>query len=322
MKKPLSSSLLSWLRCFDAAAHHRSFTAAASELFISQSAVSQQVKHLEGWLGRSLFHRTPRALTLTREGARLYLVVNETFQMLEFTLNQLRQRPDHEEITLNCSPSFAMRWLTPRTGDFLRAHAECTLRIYGEFYALDRAQMTQHQIEAGIRFDCGGYVDVQADEFLEEWLIPVASPMFLEQHPEIREPADLPSVLMLHDSSPWVDADEHEEWRHWLDRVGVPAPEKHDGQRFNLSQLAISAATSGQGVAMGRMALVFDDLVSGRLVDVFKLHVRSRATYQFITMPVVREEISIIETWLRHEAEIFRHACQKWVRAHDCRRIV
>lgn len=318
MKQPLSSSLLSWLRCFDAAAHHLSFTVAAEELFVTQSAISQQVKHLEDWLGRPLFHRTPRALTLTREGMRLHLVVNETFQMLELTLNQLRQRPSHEEITLNCSPSFAMRWLTPRTGDFLRMHAELTLRIYGEFHTLDRTQMTQHQIEAGIRFDQGGYSDVHASAFLEEWLIPVASPAFLAQHPEIRTAADVPSALMLHDSSPWEDADEHEEWNHWLEKAGVPVPHKHDGQRFNLSQLAISAATSGQGVAMGRMALVYDDLVSGRLVDIFKIHVRSRANYQFVTMPVVREEIAVIENWLKHEAELFRNAAQRWVKMQGC----
>ncbi|CAN7681857.1 LysR substrate-binding domain-containing protein [Caballeronia sp. LjRoot34] len=321
MSRPLSSSLLSWLRCFDAAALHCSFTLAASELHITQSAVSQQVKHLEDWLGRPLFHRTPRMLTLTREGVRLHAVVSETLQTLETTLEQLRRRPSQEEITLNCSPSFAMRWLTPRIGEFLRDHPELSLRIYGEFHALDRAQMTQRQIEAGIRFDRGGYTDVRATEFLEEWLMPVASPAFLADHPGIRAPADLPHALLLHDMSPWEGASDNEEWDHWLTGAGVTPPEKHEGQRFNLSQLAIGAAVSGQGIAMGRLSLVLDDLISGRLIDVFNLHVRSAAAYRFVTQPAARDETMLIEAWLRRESGVFRAECQEWVRAQRCTQI-
>lgn len=321
MSVSLSSSLLSWLRCFDAAAHHCSFTLAANELHVTQSAVSQQVKHLEDWLGRPLFHRAPRALTLTREGVRLHAVVGEALRTLETTLNQLRRHPGQEEITLNCSPSFALRWLTPRTGEFLRDHPELSLRIYGEFHALDRAQMAQRQIVAGIRFDCGGYTDLRAIEFLEEWLMPVATPEFLAAHPEIVTPADLPHTLMLHDSSPWEGASDYEEWDQWLRATETAVSDKHEGQRFNLSQLAIGAALAGQGVAMGRLSLVLDDLQSGRLVDVFGLHVRSTAAYRFVTQPVVREHTAVVEAWLVRESETFRASCLQWVRAQRSKRI-
>lgn len=118
MEIRLSASLLAWLRCFDAAARHGSFTKAAAELCITQGAVSQQVKHLEDWLHRPLFLRTPRALVPTPEGQWLAVVLREGFTAIENTLSQMRQPQETPTATLSCSPSFAMSWLTPRLGDF------------------------------------------------------------------------------------------------------------------------------------------------------------------------------------------------------------
>ena len=104
----LSPSLLAWLRSFDAAARHGSFTKAAAELCITQGAVSQQVKQLEDWLRRPLFLRTPRALVPTPEGKWLAVVLRESFDAIESTLAQMRQPPEAATATLSCSPSFAM----------------------------------------------------------------------------------------------------------------------------------------------------------------------------------------------------------------------
>lgn len=109
----LSPSLLAWLRSFDAAARHGSFTKAAAELCITQGAVSQQVKQLEDWLRRPLFLRTPRALVPTPEGKWLAVVLRESFDAIESTLAQMRQPAEAATATLSCSPSFAMSWLTP-----------------------------------------------------------------------------------------------------------------------------------------------------------------------------------------------------------------
>lgn len=191
MSTLLSSSLLSWLRCFEASARHCNFTHAATELCVTQGAVSQQVKQLEQWLDRPLFLRTPRALVLTPEGERLRFVLRESFQAIEGTLTQLRKPREAGPIALSCAPSFAMRWLTPRLGDFFRDHPEVGLRVYGEFHALDRTRMVRDGIDAAVRFDLGGYEDLKARLFLDEWLLPVASPAFLAAHPELRRPQDL-----------------------------------------------------------------------------------------------------------------------------------
>ncbi len=305
MANTLSASLLGWLRSFEAAARHCNFTQAAAELCVTQGAVSQQVKQLEQWLERPLFLRTPRALVLTPEGERLRFVLRESFQAIESTLTQLRKPRDKHPIALSCSPSFAMVWLTPRLGQFFRQHPDVGLRVYGEFHALDRSRMMRDGIEAAVRFDPGGYQDLKARKFLEEWLIPVASPSYLEAHPELRSPGGLRASMLLHDVSPWDGAGEFEEWQCWLRHAGVILPDVSDGQRFNLSQLAINAALAGQGVAMGRSALVLEDIESGRLVDLWGIHARSEASYHFVCAHGQTEQVAEVEAWLATEGAAF-----------------
>lgn len=313
MARVLSSSLLGWLRCFEAAARHCHFTQAADELCVTQGAVSQQVKHLEQWLGRPLFLRTPRALVLTPEGERLRFVLRESFEAIEGTLRQLRRRDEAGPVSLSCSPSFAMRWLTPRMGNFFREYPDIGLRVYGEFHALDRTRMVRDDIDAAVRFDAGAYDDVRARLFLDEWLMPVASPEFVAAHPEIRTPADLRGCHLLHDVSPWDGAGEFDEWRGWLEQAGVTVTDVGQGQRFNLSQLAVGAALAGQGIAMGRTALVLEDLEAGRLVDLFGLHVPSDAAYYFVSAHGQSPQVAKIEAWLVAEGARFQAARAPWL---------
>ncbi|WP_026035183.1 LysR family transcriptional regulator [Cupriavidus sp. BIS7] len=305
MANTLSASLLGWLRCFEAAARHCSFTQAAAELCVTQGAVSQQVKQLEQWLGRPLFLRTPRALVLTPEGERLRFVLRESFQAIEGTLTQLRKPRDRHPIALSCSPSFAMVWLTPRLGNFFQQHPDIGLRVYGEFHALDRSRMLRDGTEAAVRFDPGGYQDLKARVFLEEWLIPVASPAYLAAHPELHTPGGLRASMLLHDVSPWDGAGEFDEWNCWLRHAGVSLPDTAEGQRFNLSQLALNAALAGQGVAIGRTALILEAIESGRLIDLWGIHARSEASYRFICPHGPTTQVAEVEAWLVEEGEAF-----------------
>jgi LysR family glycine cleavage system transcriptional activator len=302
----LTPSLLAWLRCFEATVRCRSFTKAAAELCVTQGAVSQQVKHLEDWLQRPLLLRTPRALVPTPEGQWLAVVLRESFQAIEGTLIELRGTQEDLPTALSCAPSFAMGWLTPRLGEFFRAHPEVNLRVMGEFHALDRERMTRDEVAAAVRYDLGQYRDLQATAFLDEWLIPVASPAFLSAHPQLRAAADLRAPMLLHDTSPWVGAGPFEEWEHWLEHVGTVVPLLEQGHHYNLSQLAIGAALAGQGIAMGRAALVFDDLAAGRLVAPFLQAVGSRASYFFVTGMDPSPHAALVQGWLTVQAARFR----------------
>ncbi len=301
----LSPSLLAWLRSFDAAARHGSFTKAAAELCITQGAVSQQVKQLEEWLHRPLFLRTPRALVLTPEGKWLAVVLRESLDAIESTLAQMRQPAEATAATLSCSPSFAMSWLTPRLGEFFRQHPHTGLRVFGEFHTLDRTRMVRDGIEAAVRFDLGLYPDLNATVFLDEWLIPVASPDFLARHPTLRTPEDLRSDWLLHDGSAWEGAETYEEWQHWFTQMGATPPSWAGGQQFNLSQLALGAALAGQGIAMGRAALVLQDVKAGRLVPLLGRSVLSRAAYSFVTSSHPSPAMQQVCDWLEEEAKRF-----------------
>lgn len=307
MKKTLSASLLAWLRGFDAAARNRSFTRAATELNVTQGSISQQVKNLESYLGTTLFTRGNRHLALTADGEQLYAVVATAFQDLGKIVHTLQRSVDHARIkTITCSPSFAMLWLIPRLGLLSRAHPDITIRIHGEFHMLDRFRMEEDNIKAGIRFDPGHYTDIQASEFLDEWLIPVATPAFLHAHPEIQRTGHIPSELMLHDACPWDSAPEHAEWNHWLKRTGHSLPSTHSGPQFNLSQLALTAAFAGQGIAMGRMALVYEDLHKGLLTAPIPIAVKSQAAYHFVSTQPDHDTIISIQKWLLHESQLFK----------------
>ncbi|MDZ5456093.1 LysR substrate-binding domain-containing protein [Azohydromonas lata] len=306
MDTRLSPSVLAWLRCFEAAARCMSFTKAATELCVTQGAVSQQVKQLEGWLQRPLFLRSPRSLVLTPEGQWLASVVRESFQAIEGTLVQLRIPPAAGPLALSCAPSFAMGWLTPRLGDFYRSHPDIGLRVIGEFHALDRERMARDEVAAALRYDLGRYQDLVAIEILDEWLLPVASPAFLAAHPQLRSAADLRPELLLHDSSAWDGAGPCEEWAHWLRHTGVELPGLEQGHHFNLSLLAQGAALAGQGIAIGRAALVLDELAAGRLVVPFGLPVRSRASYHFVCPMQRTARAENVLAWLTAQAARFR----------------
>jgi len=309
MQIRLTPSLLAWLRCFEATARCRSFTKAAQDLCITQGAVSQQVKQLEDFLQRPLFLRTPRALMPTPEGQWLSVVLRESFQAIEGTLGQLRTVQDDRPVTLSCAPSFAMGWLTPRLGDLFRAHPQVDLRVVGEFHALDRERMEGDDVAAGIRFDLGDYRDLLATDFLDEWLLPVASPAFLAAHPGLRTAADLRAPHLLHDTSAWAGAGPYEEWTHWLERSRVGTADLGEmtaGHHFNLSQMAVGGALAGQGVAMGRAALVLDDLAAGRLASPFGPPVRSRASYFFVTGMTPSPRTALVQGWITAEAARFR----------------
>ncbi len=311
-----------WLRSFEAAARHASFTRAAAELCVTQGAVSQQVKQLETALGRALFLRGARALALTPEGERLQAVVHDAFRAIDATLAQLRRPGDAPRtVVLSCSPSFAMGWLTPRLGDFFREHPGIDLKVQGEFHGLDQARMAREGIDAAVRFDLGRYGSLPARRILDEWLLPVASPAFLAAHPRLRTPADLRPAWLLHDASPWDGAGEFEEWRFWLDRAGADLPDLSAGRRFNLSQLALAAAASGQGIALGRAALVLDDLAAGRLVDLFGLRVASAASYFLVTPAVPSASsdtaeggpVAAVAAWLQRQGAAFAAAREPWL---------
>lgn len=307
MRTRFSPSLLTWLRCFEAVARCGSFTRAALELHITQGAVSQQIKQLEGWLDVSLLQRLPREALLTTEGERLHQVVSDAFHSMDSVIGEIRHERLAAPMEMICAPSFAMRWLMPRMGDFFRSHPDIPLRVQAEVQPLDYKHPLGKHIDAIICFTPAHTAPSRGAVILDEWLFPVASPEFLAAHPDILSPHDLRPNLLLHDDAAWAGAPALIEWRTWLQHAGIELPDLHLGQRFNLSQLAVGAAMAGQGIAMGRAAIVFEDVLAGRLVDVFGVFAPSPASYFFATAHQASEPIAALHDWILAEANTFRH---------------
>lgn len=308
MDSRLSNSVLAWLRCFDAAARQGSFTRAAAELCITQGAVSQQVKQLENWLGRPLFLRTPRLLVPTPEGKWLAVVLRESFEAIENTLAQMRRpAPAHAAATLSLLALLRHAVAHAPPGRVLPAASRCgaarVRRIpsprphpHGARWGRGRGPLRP-----------GEYTDLEATGFLDEWLVPVASPAFVAAHPNLRDaPARLQPEWLLHDGSAWEGADTFEEWQHWFEAQGAPCPDWGGGPQFNLSRLAVGAAIAGQGIAMGRAALVLEDVAAGRLVPLCSWSTLSRARYSFVSSPQAGPAMLRVRDWLVEEGRRFR----------------
>lgn len=248
---------LSAIRAFEAAARLLSFTKAAGELNVTQSAISHGVRELETRLGVRLFERDGRMLALCEAG-RLYLpFAAEALERLragDAALGDPLRRA--RILTVSVSPSFAARWLVPRLGDFSTAHPDLDLRISA---SVQHIAFHGGEIDVAVRHGDGNWPSLHAVRLCAEQLFPVCHPALLERAP-IAKPDDLKRHTLLHHR-------DDSGWRTWLQAFGaaIPAQFAH-APSFNEMSLVIEAALAGQGVALARSALVARDLAAGRLV--------------------------------------------------------
>ncbi len=260
---------ISQLRALDAAARHLSFTKAAEELNISQSAVSHQIKHLETLWDVKLFVRLTRQLELTEAGRTLAPIARTFFQNITAALDELKDDPGHQVLRVQMLPSVAVKWLVPRLQGFRNLHPD--IDVWISTREDEEIGFRSGRLDAAIHLGDADSEDVTSWRLMQEYEFPVARPRFLEEQGPPSTPADLcryPLLLRTGD----IGAPQ---WRDWFTSAGVPeeiyGPAIRDGMRFPDSNMALQAAFEGQGIALARSAPVWDDLVSGRLVRLFKI---------------------------------------------------
>ena len=261
MAQRIDSSLVSDLWFFRVAAEHGSFSRASEELAVTQSAVTQRIKRLEARLGVTLFLRNSRGLTLTPEGAELFRDARAGFELVAGGVQRTRGRSGPRTLSINCAPSLALEWLSPRLSRFTAAHPHLNITLFADMVLIDEARMGRDGIDVVIRYGpeppAGSTV---AFDFPEE-LSPVASADVL---------ADLDArperpVTLFHDAQPWPRAESRTaEWDLWTRSRGRPWGATRDSF-VNLAHIAYQSAMSGGGIAMGRGLLVASHLASGRL---------------------------------------------------------
>jgi LysR family glycine cleavage system transcriptional activator len=289
---------LNALRAFEAAARHLSFTKAAEELFVTQAAISHQVKALEAALDLQLFRRLNRRLMLTDAG-QLYLpALTEAFDAIDMATGRLRADQDVGRLVVSIANSLAAKWLLPRLPRFRQRHPE----IEVEISAADRlVDFSRDNVDMAIRHGTGHYPGLRVEPLMKDTVFPVCSPGLLAGPVPLREPDDLRRHTLLHDE---VSTFEAPDWPLWLSEVGVTGAWADRGQRFSHSSLVLQAAIDGQGVALGRSTLVALDLEAGRLVQPFGPALPSSFACFVVSPPATadRPKIKAFREWLLDEA--------------------
>lgn len=293
----LNSQTLASLRFFEAAARNLSFRKAAAELHVTDGAVSQQIKHLEEALGQKLFVRLPRRLELTSDGARFAFTVRKALTEIESEARAISMRRANTEIRIRVNPSFALRWLMPRIGDFYARHPGINLFLVAEYGTIN---LSERDFDIAIEQSTKPLVGLHAEKLFDEYITPVCTPAYLAEH-ALETPGKLGKCILLHDAHAWSGCANDAEWHVWLEEAGTLNIARDHDRFFSLADMSFQAALSNQGVAMGRRALIGNLLETGALVAPFLLKVRSPASY-WLAIPKDRAGMSAIETvlgWLR-----------------------
>lgn len=290
---------LQLLAAFEAAARHLSFTQAAAERFVTQSAMSRQIRTLEEELGVTLFERRHRALALTEDGLRLHAACSAALNTLRVAVRTVREPHERQMLALTTTPGFASLWLIPRLAGFTRAHPGIDLRLDA---GLGNRNLASEGFDLAIRYSpLGG---AQGRQLFAEAMVPVCSPRLVDELDlPLREPADLARHTLLHLAMDGDSSGMPAEWEPWLNAWGLTDLRPAARLSFSSYAEAIAAAVAGQGVALGRRPLVDALLASGQLVTPFDAGIESARAYRLIVDPAARSRpaVKAFEAWLLAE---------------------
>jgi LysR family glycine cleavage system transcriptional activator len=286
---------------FEAAARHLSFTKAGEELYLTQSAVSRQIKELEEQLGVELFQRRHRALALTDAGKQFYASAAQVLTTMRAATDRLRAQAGKKDLSVTTTHSFAALWLIPRLAGFTRTHPGVDVRITAETRVQD---LDRDGLDLAIRHGPASLAGPHAVKLFGERVFPVCSPKLLaDKSRPLREPKDLRYHTLLQ----YDDPDGRHPWLHWktwleVERIADLRPA--GTLSFSGYEQIIPAAVAGHGVALGRSPLVKDLLASGDLVAPFKSSADpARAYYAIVAKNAAgRPQVSEFVAWLKQEA--------------------
>lgn len=290
---------LSLLRTFEVVARQGSFTRAADELCLTQSAVSRQIKSLEEELGLPVFRRLHRAIALTAEGQRLFEAVTRGLREIESCVTDLRAATANPQITVSASVAFSYFWLMPRLERFSARHPEIDLRVLATDQGVD---LRKDAADVAMLYGAGDWEGVRAHRLFGERVYPVCSPAYLGAHPELRTPPDMLDQTLLHldgGGNIWGGVD----WRVWLVTQGVTGQPVRRGVRLNSYPMILQAAEAGRGVALGWSYITDAMLADGRLVCPVEKALETREGYYVGALEEESEvpAIAAFLQWMRDE---------------------
>lgn len=306
-KRPLS---LIGLRGFLAAARHLSFTRAAADLHLTQSALSRQIQGLEEELGTPLFVRSTRQMMLTTAGEALLMAAGAGLKQIDDAVARLRASSARRQIVVTTFASCASLWLIPRLHGFSAVYPDVDVNCIATDRAVD---LEAENVDVALRCTAHDTGDANAHFLFPEFVLPACSPALLAKGPPIRAPADLARHTLLKNEEavelifPWLA------WENWFEAQGLKSPAVRSALRFTNHDQVIQAALAGQGVALARGALAAELISGGRLALPFGAGSPSPFAYYVVTSALSRQrpEVQAFVAWIEQEAAKTRPLVEK-----------
>jgi LysR family glycine cleavage system transcriptional activator len=284
---------LTGLRAFEAASRYLSFTRAANELNLTQTAISHQIKSLEEFLGTKLFIRKRNTIELTQTGVEYCDAIRGILAEIAIATDRAARRSGQKILMITSPQAFAIKFLLPQLDDFRALQPDIAIQIRA---VLSYEQLVRHEYDVAIRYGSGNaWRGWHAERLTWEELFPICTPKYSAKH-RLKSPIDLASCTAIRSSSRSLP----DEWPGWLGFAGVPDLRFKNEIVCDLMLPALQGALDGLGVAIGRRAVINRDLTDGRLVAPFDYRLRSSFGY-FLVIPPERAalpHVGIFRDWL------------------------
>ncbi len=292
------------MRAFAIASRHKTFTAAANHMGVSQVAISRQIAILEAYLGVKLFERNSRSVKLTEVGRNLGTELGKLFDDLEAVTQRTMANEAETTIKLRIYPTLAHHWLLPRLSDFISRYPDYKIRINTVVEPLD---FRGTHLDVAMQLGHGSWRDARCRKMFDEVVDAVCSPSYAARFNGFADPADLARAELLHARY------RRREWDIWAAETGVELNQR-EGTEFDSSLLVYSAAKQGFGLALGQIALLTPELASGELIRPLNKAVETGAAFHVIwpTMKSASTKTRVFIDWLLEQSgqtpEFFRRA--------------
>lgn len=288
---------LNALKAFESAARHLNFTKAADELFVTQAAVSHQIKLLEDFLNIQLFHRKNRVLELTELGLQYFDEIRPLLEQIAKATDKIRSKNNRQILTISVPQTFGMHWLVPRLSKFHERFPHIEVRIKG--VDQDEAQLGK-EIDVAIYYGLGKWENVESIRLTEAPLVILASPKFLEENP-LKSPKDLIGKTLLHVFS-------RNKWKRTIEYFGLS--EQIDveeiGPIFSHTFMALQAALYQQGIAIANKTIAQHELEQGNLIEPFSTGLNDEKSFYVVYPSQISDnpKVQHFVDWITKEINI------------------
>jgi LysR family transcriptional regulator, glycine cleavage system transcriptional activator len=288
------------LRAFEAVARNSSFTRAAEELHVTQSAVSHQVKQLEHWMGGPLMQRKGTTLEVLPHGLALSNVLASAFDDILQGCRRAKETAKPRHLVIAVIPSVATCWLIPKMSELRKLYPDLSTRVV---YAMHGQQIDFREVDVAIVYATGPLeiAGARVTKLLPGESAPVCSRTFLDIHGDLKQPNDIAAASLLHDT-------DMSGWSVWFQKALNRRFVAPDGPAFADFNLLRAATLAGQGVSLCPLAIIHDDLQSDRLVQLSDVTVHSERAYYLVvpehTNSSIRPEELLFRDWLEKTRDL------------------